>query len=38
MTSLLDGGIGIQSNFTGGMSWNMKSHFQRSDGFDPCSQ
>ena len=26
------------SNFTGGRSWNMKSHFQRSDGFDACSQ
>ena len=24
--------------FTGGRSWNMKSHFQRSDGFDACSQ
>ena len=26
------------SNFTGGRSWNMKSHFQRSDGLDACSQ
>ena len=24
--------------FTGGRSWNMMSHFQRSDGFDACSQ
>ena len=24
--------------FTGGRSWNMKSHFHRSDGFDACSQ
>ena len=24
--------------FTGGRSWYMKSHFQRSDGFDACSQ
>ena len=23
---------------TGGRSWNMKSHFHRSDGFDACSQ
>ena len=26
------------ANFTGGRSWNMKSHFQRSDGFEACSQ
>ena len=26
------------SNLTGGRSWNMKSHFQRSDGLDACSQ
>ena len=26
------------SNLTGGRSWNMKSHFQRSDGFDVWSQ
>ena len=29
---------GIHSHLTGGTSWNMKSHFQRSDGFDACSQ
>ena len=28
----------VSANFTGGRSWNMKSHFQRSDGFDACSQ
>ena len=28
----------VPSNFTGGMSWNMRSHFHRSDGFDACSQ
>src|SRR5262245_33916184 len=25
------------SNLTGGRSWNMTSHFQRSDGFEACS-
>ncbi len=30
--------IGSTEPFTGGRSWNMKSHFQRSDGFDACSQ
>ena len=29
---------GRPSNFTGGRSWNMKSHFQRSEGLDACSQ
>jgi hypothetical protein len=29
---------GRPSNFTGGRSWNITSHFQRSDGFDACSQ
>ena len=28
---------GMSANFTGGRSWNMKSHFQRSEGFDACS-
>ena len=36
------GGIGSELGstlpFTGGRSWNMKSHFQRSEGFDVCSQ
>src|SRR5207245_11124248 len=30
--------LGSSSPFTGGRSWNMKSHFHRSDGFDACSQ
>jgi impB/mucB/samB family C-terminal domain len=30
--------LGSSAPFTGGRSWNMKSHFQRSDGFDACSQ
>src|SRR6185295_20177796 len=30
--------LGSRAPFTGGRSWNMKSHFQRSDGFDACSQ
>ena len=38
MTSGREPGSGIHSNLTGGTSWNMKSHFQRSDGFDACSQ
>src|SRR5262245_35903591 len=29
---------GSPENLVGGKSWNMKSHFQRSDGFDPCNQ
>src|SRR5438105_106986 len=29
---------GSTDPFTGGRSWNMKSHFQRSDGFEACSQ
>ena len=29
---------GSTEPLTGGRSWNMKSHFQRSDGFDACSQ
>ena len=33
-----DVATGLPRNFTGGRSWNMKSHFQRSDGFDACSQ
>ena len=40
--SIEPGGIGSATGstepFTGGKSWNMKSHFQRSDGFDACSQ
>ena len=28
---------GMPANFTGGRSWNMKSHFHRSEGFDACS-
>jgi hypothetical protein len=35
-------GIGTASGstdpFTGGRSWNMKSHFHRSEGFDAWSQ
>ena len=30
--------LGSTVPFTGGRSWNMKSHFHRSDGFDACSQ
>src|SRR3954470_12633899 len=33
-----DVGAGLPANLTGGRSWNMKSHFHRSDGFDACSQ
>ena len=29
---------GSTSPLTGGRSWNMKSHFQRSDGFEASSQ
>ena len=29
--------LGSRVPFTGGRSWNRKSHFQRSDGFDICS-
>ena len=28
----------VPANFTGGMSWNMRSHFHRSDGFEAFSQ
>ena len=28
----------VSANFTGGRSLNMRSHFQRSIGFDACSQ
>lgn len=33
-------GVGPKSspNLIGGRSWNMKSHFHRSDGFEACSQ
>src|SRR5207237_940752 len=30
--------VGPTAPFTGGRSWYMKSHFQRSEGFDACSQ
>ena len=30
--------LGSSVPFTGGRSWKRKSHFQRSDGFDICSQ
>ena len=30
--------LGSTEPLTGGRSWNMKSHFQRSEGFDACSQ
>ena len=33
-----DVATGLPRNFTGGRSWNMKSHFQRSDGLDACIQ
>ena len=29
---------GSTAPFTGGRSWNMKSHFHRSEGFEACSQ
>ena len=29
--------LGSSAPLTGGRSWNRKSHFQRSDGFDICS-
>ena len=32
-----DVATGLPRNYTEGRSWNMKSHFQRSDGFDACS-
>ena len=38
MTFAIEAASGIPENFTGGRSWNMKSHFHRSDGFDACSQ
>ena len=34
----IDAASGVPLNLTGGRSWNMKSHFQRSEGFDACSQ
>ena len=38
MTSARGSGPKSSPNLIGGRSWNMKSHFQRSDGFDACSQ
>src|SRR4029079_12042349 len=38
ITSARGSGPKSSPNFTGGRSWNMKSHFQRSDGFDAWSQ
>ena len=32
------GVAGLPANLTGGRSWNMKSHFQRSEGLEACSQ
>ena len=38
MTSARGSGPNSSPNLTGGRSWNMKSHFHRSDGFDAWSQ
>src|SRR5688572_32884901 len=38
ITSARGRGPNSTPNLIGGRSWNMKSHFQRSDGFDVCSQ
>src|SRR3954470_24645190 len=38
ITPGIDEGSGRPANLTGGKSWNMTSHFHRSDGFDACSQ
>src|SRR5262245_8250593 len=38
ITSARGSGPKSSPNLIGGRSWNMKSHFQRSDGFDACSQ
>src|SRR5713101_5214391 len=38
MTSALGSGPNSSPNLTGGPSWNMKSHFKRSAGFDASSQ
>ena len=32
------GDIALSPNLIGGTSWNMESHFQRSDGFEAWSQ
>ena len=36
MTSARGSGPNSSPNLIGGRSWNMKSHFQRSEGFDAC--
>src|SRR6476620_11128867 len=38
ITSARGSGPKSSPNLMGGRSWNMKSHFQRSDGFEACSQ
>jgi hypothetical protein len=38
ITSARGSGPKSSPNLTGGRSWNMKSHFHRSEGFEACSQ